>query len=64
MKFVIQMLLSRLREPSTFAGLGGVLAAVGISLPAEAMTSIITIVGGVAALASMFMKERGEEKTD
>ena len=64
MKFIIQMVLSRCKEPSTFAGLGGVLAAVGISLPPEAMTSIITIVGGVAALASMFMRERGEEKTD
>ena len=63
MKFIIQIMLSRLKEPSTFAGLGGVLAAVGISLPPEAMTSIITIVGGVAALASMFMKERAE-KTD
>jgi len=64
MKFVVQMLLNRAKEPSTFAGLGGVLAAVGISLPPEAMTSIITIVGGVAALASMFMRERAEEKTD
>tara|TARA_Y100001938_G_C8095998_1_gene438194 strand:- start:4552 stop:4743 length:192 start_codon:yes stop_codon:yes gene_type:complete len=61
MKFVVQMLLNRAKEPSTFAGLGGVLAAVGISLPPEATTSIITIVGGVAALASMFMKERAEK---
>jgi hypothetical protein len=60
MNIFIQMVLSRLREPSTFAGLGGVLAAVGISLPAEAMTSIITIVGGVAALASMFMREKSD----
>jgi len=60
MKFVIQMVLSRLKEPSTFAGIGGVLAAIGISLPAEAMTSIITIIGGVAALASMFMREKSD----
>ena len=64
MKFIIQMVLSRLREPSTFAGLGGLLAAVGISLPAEAMTSVITIVGGVAALASMFMRDQKPEQVD
>jgi hypothetical protein len=60
MKFIIRMLLSRLKEPSTFAGLGGVLAAVGISLPAEAMSSIIVIIGGIAALASMLMREQPE----
>jgi len=60
MKFIIRMLLSRLKEPSTFAGLGGVLAAVGISLPAEAMSSIIVIVGGIAGLASMLMREQPE----
>ena len=64
MKFVIQMVLRRMREPSTFAGLGGLLAAVGISLPAEAMTSVITIVGGVAALASMFMRDQKPEQVD
>ena len=64
MKYIIQMVLSRLREPSTFAGLGGLLAAVGISLPAEAMTSVITIVGGVAALASMFMRDQKPEQVD
>ena len=64
MKFIIQMVLRRMREPSTYAGLGGLLAAVGISLPAEAMTSIITIVGGVAALASMFMRDQKQEPTD
>ena len=66
MNFIIQMVLRRLKEPSSFAGLGGVLVACGISLPGgdAALQHIITIVGGVAALASMFMKERGEEKTD
>jgi hypothetical protein len=64
MKFIIQMVLRRMREPSTYAGLGGLLAAVGISLPAEAMTSIIAIVGGGAALASMFMRDQKQEPTD
>ena len=33
MNFIIQMVLRRLKEPSSFAGLGGVLVACGISLP-------------------------------
>jgi len=60
MNIFVSMILNRLREPSTFAGLGGVLAAVGISLPPEMQSTIVTIVGGVAALASMFMREKGD----
>ncbi len=60
MKIFVSMVLNRLREPSTFAGLGGVLAAVGISLPPEMQSAIVTIVGGAAALASMFMREKGD----
>ena len=59
MNIFVSMILNRLREPSTFAGLGGLLAAVGISLPPEMQSTIVTIVGGLAALASMFMREKG-----
>lgn len=58
---IVQMLLSRLREPSTMAGLAGLLAAVGISIPGEMMTSITVIIGGVAGVASMLMREKGEQ---
>ena len=66
MNFIMQMVLRRLKEPSSFAGLGGVLVACGISLPGgdAALQHIITIIGGAAALLSMFMAERGEEKQD
>tara|TARA_R100000458_G_C8075296_1_gene112327 strand:- start:69 stop:254 length:186 start_codon:yes stop_codon:yes gene_type:complete len=60
MNIFVSMILNRLREPSTFAGLGGLLAAVGISLPPEMQSTIVTIVGGLAALASMFMREKGD----
>ena len=60
MNIFVSMILNRLRDPSTFAGLGGLLAAVGISLPPEMQSTIVTIVGGLAALASMFMREKGD----
>jgi len=58
---IIQMLLRRLKEPSTLAGLAGLLAAVGISIPGEMVTQITVIIGGVAGIASMIMREQGEK---
>ena len=58
---ILRMLLSRLREPSTMAGLAGLLAAVGISIPGEMVTQITIVIGGVAGIASMFMAEKGEQ---
>tara|TARA_R110000751_G_scaffold214311_2_gene317797 strand:- start:131 stop:328 length:198 start_codon:yes stop_codon:yes gene_type:complete len=58
---IIQMLLRRLKEPSTLAGLAGLLAAVGISIPGEMVTQITVIIGGVAGIASMVMREQGEK---
>tara|TARA_R110000751_G_scaffold66460_1_gene135722 strand:- start:20 stop:187 length:168 start_codon:yes stop_codon:yes gene_type:complete len=54
------MLLGRLREPSTMAGLAGLLAAVGISIPGEMVTQITVVIGGVAGIASMLMREKGD----
>lgn len=58
---LVKILLQRLREPSTMAGLAGLLAAVGISIPGEMVTQITVIVGGIAGIASMLMKEKGEQ---
>ena len=56
---LLKMLLQRLKEPSTMAGLAGLLAAVGISLPGDMVTEITVVVGGLAAIASMFIPEKG-----
>lgn len=56
---LLKMLLQRLKEPSSMAGLAGLLAAVGISLPQPMVTEITVVVGGLAAIASMFMAEKG-----
>lgn len=61
MAAIVQMLLRRLKEPSTLAGLAGLLAAVGISVPGELVTQITIVIGGVAGIASMVMREQGEK---
>ncbi len=53
--------LARLREPSTMAGLGSVMAAIGISLPGEFLTQVTVIVGALAGIAATLIKERGGE---
>lgn len=58
---LVKILLQRLREPSTMAGLAGLLAAVGISIPGEMVTQITVVVGGIAGIASMLMKEKGDQ---
>ena len=57
---IARILLARLREPSTLAGLAGLLAAVGISIPGEMLTQITVVVGGLAGIASMMMREKGD----
>jgi|TARA_R110002110_G_scaffold125659_4_gene303934 hypothetical protein len=58
---IVQMLLRRLKEPSTLAGLAGLLAAVGISVPGELVTQITIVIGGLAGIASMIMREQSEK---
>ena len=58
---LVKILLQRLREPSTMAGLAGLLAAVGISIPGEMVTQITVVIGGIAGIASMMMREKGEK---
>tara|TARA_R100000479_G_scaffold109404_1_gene54959 strand:+ start:312 stop:446 length:135 start_codon:yes stop_codon:yes gene_type:complete len=43
------------------AGLAGLLAAVGISIPGEMVTQITVVIGGIAGIASMMMKEKGDQ---
>jgi len=57
---LVKMLLQRLRERWTMAGLAGLLAAVGISIPGEMVTQITVVVGGIAGIASMMMREKGD----
>ena len=60
MSGLLNLVIARAKEPSTFASIGVLLAAVGINIPDEIMTNIVTIIGGVAALLGVLMKEKGE----
>lgn len=57
---LVKILLLRMREPSTMAGLGAILAAVGINIPEDMMQHIVTAVGALAGIGGMLMREKGE----
>tara|TARA_R100001443_G_scaffold20068_1_gene31947 strand:- start:12645 stop:12806 length:162 start_codon:yes stop_codon:yes gene_type:complete len=49
-------ILDRLKEPSTYAGLSGLMLAVGLSQ--EQWSMISTVLAGVAGLVAMILKDR------
>tara|TARA_R100000808_G_scaffold19036_1_gene41493 strand:- start:1294 stop:1476 length:183 start_codon:yes stop_codon:yes gene_type:complete len=57
---LVKILIARLREPSTMAGLGAILAAVGINVGEEMMTHVVTAVGALAGVAGMLLREKGD----
>lgn len=55
---MVQFIISRLKEPSTYAGLSGLAVALGISLPMyEAAAAIIA---GVASLVAVILAEKAK----
>lgn len=53
---MIDFVLNRLREPSTYAGLAGLAAAVGIAEPLY--QAISAVVMAAAGLAAIFLSEK------
>ena len=47
----------RLSEPSSWAGLGGILATVGLSIPSATLQTITLIGAGVAGIAAILIPE-------
>jgi hypothetical protein len=57
---MLQMILNRAKEPSTYAGLAGVLASVGVlGLDEAGWATIIAAVSGVAAVVAIFLRDPG-----
>jgi hypothetical protein len=54
MKYV----LDRLKEPSSYAGLGALLALVGVNLDGQLLQAIAGVAAALAGLASIFIKEQ------
>lgn len=52
-------LLARLKEPSTYAGLGALLAAFGIHLDPGVLQAAIQLVAAVAGLLAVLTPEKG-----
>lgn len=55
---ILRRCVTRLREPSTYAGLGVIAGALGLNLDDEMLKMIATVGMGVAALAAVVLPER------
>lgn len=56
---MLQKILARLKEPSTYAGLAVILNLVGVKFAPEEMTAIIGVVTAIAAALAIFLSEKG-----
>lgn len=54
----LSYLADRLREPSSWAGLAGILAAVGVSVSPEIWREATAAATGIAGLAAVLLRER------
>lgn len=61
MSGLLNLVIARAKEPSTMASIGVLLGAVGLQVPDAVLTNVMAIVGAVAALAGMLMKEKGDQ---
>lgn len=55
----MQNFINRLKEPSTFAGLSVLLGLFGVQVAPELATGAVQTLTGLAALAAIFMREKG-----
>src|SRR4051812_39473839 len=56
---VLAYLLARFSEPSSYAGLGAMLALLGWNLPEMVLGQLIQALAAACALAALVLKERG-----
>lgn len=55
---MVQFILSRLKEPSTFAGLSGIALALGMS--GELYNAVAGAIAGVAGLVAVLLAEKAK----
>lgn len=56
---MVQFILSRLKEPSTYAGLSGLAVAIGIST--ELYNAAAVAIAGVAGLVAVVLAEKSKD---
>jgi hypothetical protein len=54
----MRYIVDRLKEPSSYAGLGALLMLVGINLDGQLLQAIAGVAAALAGLASIFIKEK------
>jgi len=59
---IVSFLVSRLKEPSTYAGFAGIALALGLS--SEEWSAIATALAGIAGVAAMFLVESPAQSAD
>lgn len=52
-------IINRLKEPSTWGGLGMLAVSLGLGLPPGTIEAVTQIGVGVAGLAAIFLREKG-----
>jgi ATP-dependent Zn protease len=55
---LVQFLVARLKEPSTYAGLGALLAAAGVHLHPDVLSAATSAAMALAGLAAVLIPER------
>jgi hypothetical protein len=59
MTAILVYLLARLQEPSTYAGLGALATALGLTLSGADISGIVSLAIAGAGLAAVLVKEHG-----
>lgn len=57
---ILLWILARLKEPSTYAGIAGITAALGWNVTDETLKTIVTAVMGVAGALAMVFSDRSK----
>jgi hypothetical protein len=58
---IMDMILKRLKEPSSWASLAAMLALVGINLPESMMQNVTQVGMGLAGILGFFMSDPGHK---
>ena len=53
-------LISRLKEPSTWRGIAGIAALLGIAISPEMQNAIVAVAVGVVSIIEIFRKEKNK----
>lgn len=56
---MLKGILDRLKEPSTYAGVGMLLNLVGLKFAPEELTALIGVATAIAAALAIFLREKG-----